>query len=450
MKCGLEIHVQLETDSKLFCDCRTNYQDAPANTNICFVCLNQPGAKPYPPNEDAVNNAIKIALMLGCKIAENETYFMRKHYDYPDLSSGYQRTSIPIGYEGNLNGIRIREVHLEEDPAQYKPDLGVVDFNRSGIPLIEIVTEPDMTSPEEARTFLRELIRVLEYSGSARGEGTMRADVNISLEGGKRAEIKNVNSIRGAYKALKYEIIRQKNLLRRGVEIKQETRAFLESQMITVPMRLKEEADDYRYIPDPDLPPMVAEDEQVECIKENMPEPPHIKSERFIEEYGIAEEYSKVITSELALADAYEEVAKKIDPSFAALWMRDELKRVLNYNKMGFADSGITTDNIVELLKLIQDKKVTPKAAKKIIEKMPKNKDSPAKIAEELGLIGVSDKESVLKAVKQAIDENPQAVSDYHEGKKGAMNFLIGQVMRLTRGKADPGETAKFLSEALK
>lgn len=450
MKCGLEIHVQLETDSKLFCDCRTNYQDAPANTNICFVCLNQPGAKPYPPNEDAVNGAIKIALMLGCKIAENETYFMRKHYDYPDLSSGYQRTSIPIGYEGNLNGIRIREVHLEEDPAQYKPDLGVVDFNRSGISLIEIVTEPDMTSPEEARTFLRELIRVLEYSGSARGEGTMRADVNISLEGGKRAEIKNVNSIRGAYKALKYEIIRQKNLLRRGVEIKQETRAFLESQMITVPMRLKEEADDYRYIPDPDLPPMVAEDEQIECIKENMPEPPHIKSERFIEEYGIAEEYSKVITSELALADAYEEVAKKIDPSFAALWMRDELKRVLNYNKMGFADSGMTTDNIVELLKLIQDKKVTPKAAKKIIEKMPKNKDSPAKIAEELGLIGVSDKESVLKAVKQAIDENPQAVSDYHEGKKGAMNFLIGQVMRLTRGKADPGETAKFLSEALR
>jgi aspartyl-tRNA(Asn)/glutamyl-tRNA(Gln) amidotransferase subunit B len=450
MKCGLEIHVQLETDSKLFCDCRTNYQDAPANTNICFVCLNQPGAKPYPPNEDAVNNAIKIALMLGCKIAENETYFMRKHYDYPDLSSGYQRTSIPIGYEGNLNGIRIREVHLEEDPAQYKPDLGVVDFNRSGIPLIEIVTEPDMTSPEEARTFLRELIRVLEYSGSARGEGTMRADVNISLEGGKRAEIKNVNSIKGAYKALKYEIIRQKNLLRRGVEIKQETRAFLESQMITVPMRLKEEADDYRYIPDPDLPPMMAEEEQIEGIKENMPEPPHIKSERFIEEYKIAEEYSKVITSELALADAYEEVAKEIDPSFAALWMRDELKRVLNYNKMGFADSGITTDNIVELLKLIQAKKVTPKAAKKIIEKMPKNKDSPAKIAEELGLIGVSDEESVLKAVKQAIDENPQAVSDYHEGKKGAMNFLIGQVMRLTRGKADPGETAKFLTEALR
>jgi len=450
MKCGLEIHVQLETDSKLFCDCRTNYQDAPANTNICFVCLNQPGAKPYPPNEKAMNGAIKIALMLGCKIAENETYFMRKHYDYPDLPSGYQRTSIPIGYEGNLNGVRIREVHMEEDPGQYKPDLGVVDFNRSGIPLIEIVTEPDMKSPEEARNFLRELIRVLEYSSSARGEGTMRADVNISLEGGKRAEIKNINSIKGAYRALKFEIVRQKNLIRRGIEIKQETRAFLESQMITVPMRLKEEADDYRYIPDPDLPPMIAEEEQIEDIKENMPEPPHIKSERFMEEYGIAEEYANVITSELALANAFEEVAKEIDPSFAALWMRDELKRVLNYNKIGFEESGIKISDIVELLQMIKDKKVTPKAAKKIIEKMPKNSDSPSKIAEKMGLIGVSDEESVLKAVKQTIDENPQAVSDYHEGKKGAMNFLIGQVMRLTRGKADPGETAKFLSEALK
>jgi len=449
MKCGLEIHVQLETDSKLFCDCRTNYQDAPANTNICYVCLNQPGAKPYPPNEHAMNGAIKIALMLGCKITEDETYFMRKHYDYPDLPSGYQRTSIPIGYEGNLNEVRIREVHIEEDPGQYKPDLGVVDFNRSGIPLIEIVTEPDMNSPEEARNFLRELIRVLEYSGSARGEGTMRADVNISLEGGKRAEIKNINSIRGAYKALKYEIVRQKNLIRRGVEIKQETRAFLESQMITVPMRLKEEADDYRYIPDPDLPPMLAEDEQIEGIREEMPEPPHIKTERFIEEYGVEKEYAKVMTSELALADAFEEIVKQVQPSFAAMWMRDELKRVLNYNKMSFSQSGINPGDIVELLDMIKDKKVTPKAAKKIIEKMPKNDASPSKIAQDLGLIGVTDQESVLKAVKQAIDENPQAVSDYHEGKKGAMNFLIGQVMRLTRGKADPGETSKFLEESL-
>jgi aspartyl-tRNA(Asn)/glutamyl-tRNA(Gln) amidotransferase subunit B len=450
MKCGLEIHVQLETDSKLFCTCRTNYKEAKANSNICPVCLNQPGAKPYPPNKKALDGAIKIALMLGCVISPEVTYFQRKHYDYPDLSSGYQRTSIPIGDQGELNGVRIYDVHIEEDPGQYKPDLGIVDFNRSGIPLIEIVTEPDMKSPEEARKFLRELIRVLEYSGSARGEGTMRADVNISIEGGKRAEIKNINSIKGAYKALQFEMIRQKNLLKRGIMIKQETRAFLESQMITVPMRLKEEAEDYRYIPDPDLPPMLAENDRIEKIREEMPEPSHIKTDRFVREYGINKDHAKVITSELELADAFEEVVKSIDSKFAALWMRDELKRVIYYNKMSFKESEITPAQIVDLLKMLQDKKITAKAGKRVMEKLPKNKQMPSQIAEEMGLTGVVDENIVLKAVKQAVKENPDAVSDYYEGKKNAMNFLIGQVMRLTRGKADPGETHKLLESELK
>ena len=450
MKCGLEIHVQLETDSKLFCTCRTNYKEAKANSNICPVCLNQPGAKPYPPNKKALDGAIKIALMLGCVISPDVTYFQRKHYDYPDLSSGYQRTSIPIGDQGELNGVRIYDVHIEEDPGQYKPDLGIVDFNRSGIPLIEIVTEPDMKSPEEARKFLRELIRVLEYSGSARGEGTMRADVNISIEGGKRAEIKNINSIKGAYKAFQFEMIRQKNLLKRGIEIKQETRAFLESQMITVPMRLKEEAEDYRYIPDPDLPPMLAESDRIEKIREEMPEPSHIKTDRFVREYGINKDHAKVITSELELADAFEEVVKSIDPKFAALWMRDELKRVIYYNKMSFKESEITPAQIVDLLKMLEDKKITAKAGKRVMEKLPKNNEMPSQIAEEMGLTGVVDEDIVLKAVKQAVKENPDAVTDYYEGKKNAMNFLIGQVMRLTRGKADPGETHKLLESELK
>jgi aspartyl-tRNA(Asn)/glutamyl-tRNA(Gln) amidotransferase subunit B len=449
MKCGLEIHVQLDTDSKLFCDCRTNYQEAPPNHNICFVCLNQPGAKPYPPNKEALDGAIKIALMLACKISPDVTFFQRKHYDYPDLPSGYQRTSIPIGFEGDLNGVRIREVHLEEDPGQYKPDLGLVDFNRSGIPLIEIVTEPDMTSPEEARTFLRELIRVLEYSGSARGEGTMRADVNISIEGGKRAEIKNINSIKGAYKALQFEMVRQKNLLKRGIEIKQETRAFLESQMITVPMRLKEEAEDYRYIPDPDLPPMLAEEERVERIREEMPEPAHIKTDRFVKQYGIEKDHARVLTSELELANAFEEVVKEVDPEFAALWMRDELKRILSYNKITFRESEITTQQLVEFLQLLQDKKITTKVGQRIIENMPHNPKTPTQIAEELGLIGVVEEDVVQKAVKQSIDENPEAVSDYYAGKKKALNFLMGQVMRITRGKADPGEIVKLLQEEL-
>ena len=447
--CGLEIHVQLNTNSKLFCSCPTNYQSAPNNTNICPVCLNQLGAKPYPPNQSALDNAIKVALMLGCEISDEIIYFMRKHYDYPDLSSGYQRTSVPVGIKGELNGVRIHEIHVEEDPGQYKPDRGTVDFNRSGIPLIEIVTEPDMKSPEEARNFLNELIRVLNYSGSARGEGTMRADVNISIEGGKRAEVKNVNSIRGAYKVLKFELVRQKNILRRGGEVQQETRAYLESQMITVPMRLKEDADDYRYIPDPDLPPMKIDPAHVEEIRENMPEPAHLKSARFVEEYGIDEADAKVLTSELELADAFEEVCKEADPKTAARLMRDELKRVLHYNKISFAESQITASDIIELIKLIDSKQVTPEAAHKLIEKMPGNDKTPTEIGTEMDIIGVVEDDAIMNTIDQVIDENPNAVTDYKNGKENAVNFLVGQVMRLTKGKANAGETNKLIKDKL-
>lgn len=449
MMCGLEIHVQLNTNSKLFCSCPTNYQSAANNTNICPVCLNQPGAKPYPPNQAALDNAIKVALMLGCEISDEIIYFMRKHYDYPDLSSGYQRTSVPVGIKGELNGVRIHEIHVEEDPGQYKPDRGTVDFNRSGIPLIEIVTEPDMKSPEEARSFLNELIRVLEYSGSARGEGTMRADVNISIEGGKRAEVKNVNSIKGAYKVLKFELIRQKNILRRGGEVQQETRAYLESQMITVPMRLKEDADDYRYIPDPDLPPLKIDPAHVEEIRENMPEPAHLKTARFVEEYGIDEADAKVLTSELELADAFEEVCKEVDPNTAARLMRDELKRVLHYNKIRYAESKITPSDIVELINLIESKQVTPEAAHKLIEQMPNNDKTPTEIGKEMDIIGVVEDDAIAQAIDQAINENPNAVEDYKKGKENAVNFLVGQVMRLTRGKANAGETNKIIRDKL-
>ncbi len=442
--------MQLETKSKLFCDCPTNYQETQPNTNICPVCLNQPGAKPHPTNEQALENALMIALMLNCKINKGFAYFMRKHYDYPDLPSGYQRTSVPIGFEGDLNGIRIREIHIEEDPGQYKPDRGIVNFNRSGIPLVEIVTEPDIQSPEEARSFLNELIRVLQYSGSARGEGTMRADVNISIEGGNRVEMKNVNSIKGAYKALKFELIRQKNLMKRGVEIKQETRAYLESQMITVGMRLKENADDYRFIPDPDLPPMELTQEQIDQVLEIMPEAPHNKVKRFMKEYNIDEETAKVLTSELDLALCYEEVAKQVDSKFAAKWMRDELKRVLSYNKLNYNESKISVKSMVEFLNLLLNKEITNKAGQRIIEQMPNNNKSPKEIAEEMGLIGVVEKDSVLEAVKIAINENPKAVQDYLDGQKASINFLVGQVMRITRGKADPSETVELLKQEIK
>ncbi|KZX10237.1 Asp-tRNA(Asn)/Glu-tRNA(Gln) amidotransferase subunit GatB [Methanobrevibacter filiformis] len=449
MKCGLEIHVQLKTESKLFCNCHTNYQEVPANTNICPVCLNQPGAKPYPTNRKAMENALMISLMLNCKIDQGITYFMRKHYDYPDLPSGYQKTSVPIGYEGNLNDVRIREIHVEEDPGQYKPDRGIVDFNRSGIPLVEIVTEPDMHSPEEARNFLRDLIRVLNYSESARGEGTMRADVNVSIEGGNRVEIKNINSIKGAYKALKFELIRQKNQLRRGKEIQQETRAFVESSMTTVSMRMKEDADDYRFIPDPDLPPMKIETSKIEEIKEIMPETPYSKVERFIDSYGIDKETAKVLTSELELANAYEEVVKSVDPKIAGLWMRDELKRVLSYNKIEYKESSINPENIVEFLEMLNKKEITAKAGQRIIEQMPKNPKTPKEIAIELNLTGIVSDDEVQNACKIAIDENPKAATDYKEGNESSLNFLVGQVMKQTRGKADPGETVKILKGIL-
>ncbi|MBR2558496.1 MAG: Asp-tRNA(Asn)/Glu-tRNA(Gln) amidotransferase subunit GatB, partial [Methanobrevibacter sp.] len=284
-------------------------------------------------------------------------------------------------------------------------------------------------------------------SGGARGEGTMRADVNISINGGNRVEMKNVNSIKGAYKALKFELVRQKNLVKRGVEVKQETRAYLESQMITVGMRLKEDADDYRFIPDPDLPPMEIQEETIQHILETMPEAPHNKVKRFEEDYGIDEETAKVLTSELDLAIAYEEVVKEVDSKFAAKWMRDELKRVLSYNKLDFADSGITVEDLVEFLNMLQAKEITTKAGQRIIEQMPNNDKSPKEIAEELGLLGVVKDDEVLAAVKQAIDENPKAVEDYLGGQKASLNFLVGQVMRLTRGKADPGETVKMLKE---
>ena len=256
---------------------------------------------------------------------DSQLWFDRKNYYYSDLPKGFQITQqfhpigkngyIDINVEGQNKRIRINRIHMEEDTAKqfHLYDETLVDFNRAGVPLIEIVTEPDMHSPEEARNFLKELIRVLEYSGGARGEGTMRADVNVSINGGNRVEMKNINSIKGAYKALKFEVVRQKNLVKRGHEVQQETRAYLESQMITVGMRKKEDADDYRFITDPDLPPMKISDETIQRILDTMPEAPHNKVKRFVEDYGIDEESAKVLTSELDLAIAYEKVVKEIE-----------------------------------------------------------------------------------------------------------------------------------------
>lgn len=439
VKIGFEIHEQLETKTKLYCSCSSEYRNALPNTNICEICTGMPGAKPMAINEDAVKKAIKLALMLNCEIVSDEIYIQRKHYDYPDLPNGYQRTSLPIGKNGELKGIKIWEVHLEEDPGKYDPVSGRVDYNRCGVPLIEIVTAPEISSPEEAREFLRELVRVFDYSNATKKiGGTMRVDVNISIEGGARVEIKNINSIKGAYKALNFEITRQKNLMKRGIKIKRETRGFLESQMITVAMRTKEEAEDYRYIPDPDVMPMLISKEEIEKIKQSLPETPQAKEKRLMEQYGITKEEAKVIAGEIELADAFEEIAKHIDAKFAANWIKRELIRVLEYNSISFAQSNIKTEYLIELLKMIESKEITVKAGQKLMECLATHAESPREICKKLGLYGIEEESIVEKAVKAVVEENKKAVEDYLSGKNEALHYLVGHVMKKTRGKAEP------------
>lgn len=452
IKIGFEIHQQIATRRKMYCNCPTNYQEVPPNTNVCPICTGMPGAKPLPPNEKAVAAAVEIALMLGCEIVTGQTiYIQRKHYDYPDLPSGYQRTSLPIARGGELQGVRIREIHLEEDPGQYDPTAGTVDYNRSGIPLVEIVTEPDMRSPEEARKFLRTLVRVLEYTGKVRPEagGAMRADVNISLEGGGRVEVKNINSVKGAYRALKFEIIRQKERLKKGLTVERETRAFIESQMVTVPMRTKETEEDYRYIPDPDIFPLILEESWVKEIREKMAEPPHLRQRRLTERYKISAAEAEVIVSEREMADLYEAVASEIDPKLAASWFKTKLKKVLNYMKLRAADVKFEPAQLVALLRMVEEKRVTPEQGELILRELARNPADPEKIMQKLGLTPIKPTE-LAAAIDRVITENPKAVEDYLAGKKEAINFLTGKVLALTHRRADPREIAKLLIAKIK
>ncbi|MDI6884197.1 MAG: Asp-tRNA(Asn)/Glu-tRNA(Gln) amidotransferase subunit GatB, partial [Hadesarchaea archaeon] len=395
---------------------------------------------------------IEIALMLGCSIITDQTiYVQRKHYDYPDLPSGYQRTSLPIARDGELQGVRIREVHMEEDPGQYDPVAGAVDYNRSGVPLVEIVTEPDIKSPEEARKFLRMLTRVLEYTGKVRPEagGAMRADVNISLEGGGRVEVKNINSVKGAYRALKYEIIRQRERLKRGEAVVRETRAYLESQMVTVPMRVKELEEDYRYIPDPDIFPLILDAKRVKSVRGKMAEPPHLREQRLVKRYKIPNAAAEVIVSERELADLYEAVAREVDPKLAATWFRTKLKKVLNYMKLRAADVKFTPKQFAGLLQMVKMKRVTPEQGELVLRELAKKPADPEELLVKLGLVPLKTSE-LRAAVDRAIRENPRAVKDYRAGRKEALNFLAGKVMGLTRGRADPREVARLLKSKLK
>ncbi len=450
VKIGLEIHVPLKTEQKLFCDCPTNYYEIEEpNFNVCPVCTGMPGSKPYPLNQKALDSAVVIARLLECDMLQENIYVKRKHYDYPDLPSGYQRTSEPLGVNGKLGKVGIWELHMEEDPGRYDLSTGRVDYNRSGVALVEIVTAPDMKSPQEARSFLRELMNLLSYTGRIIDVGgVLRADVNISLAGGSRVEIKNVNSVRGAYKAIKYEIIRQNNMRKRGSKVRQETREFNEKSMITMPLRIKETADDYRYIPDPDIPPLLFEESFIKSIE--LPDTPQTIRKRFIAEYGIAEKYAKTLTRDKELSDFFQEISVlAVNPKTAAGWICGEVLRQLNYRGIKLSDSKIEPWMLVELINLVKGKTITEETGKKLLERVIDSGESPKNVVREESMERVSGVDVLDELVDRVIDENPGPVEDYRNGKKESLNYLMGQVMREMKHRADAGVVIKLLREKI-
>ncbi|MFH1788552.1 MAG: Asp-tRNA(Asn)/Glu-tRNA(Gln) amidotransferase subunit GatB [Candidatus Altiarchaeota archaeon] len=447
VKIGLEIHVPLKTRQKLFCYCPINYWEAgEANVNTCPVCTGMPGAKPYPLNEEAIETAVMVAELLDCEVVSKENVFVkRKHYNYPDLPSGYQRTSEPFGRNGSLSGVGIWEVHLEEDPGRYDLESGFVDYNRSGVALIEIVTAPDMVSAEGARKFLRELTNLLKYTERVvEVGGVMRADVNISIEGGAKVEIKNINSVKGAFKAIQYEVLRQKQLMRRGVKVTQETRGFNEKSLITTAQRVKETADDYRYIPDPDIPPQKFSDDYVSAIK--LPETPGSRRKRLVESFKIRDDYAKVLVSDKDIADLFEHVAPKTSPDAAANWIVREVLRQLNYRSMELSETKLSPAIIIELLSLVSSGEVTDNVGKKLLERVIDSGESPKKIVEDEGLIKKIEVEDITRTI---MAEHIQPVFDYLGGEKNSRNYLMGQVMKATHGTAAPEQVIITLEDTL-
>ncbi|MBC7109926.1 MAG: Asp-tRNA(Asn)/Glu-tRNA(Gln) amidotransferase subunit GatB [Archaeoglobi archaeon] len=461
---GLEVHVQLnKLKSKMFCSTPTNYHHAPPNTVVCPICLGLPGTMPTI-NRRAVESAVKVALALNAEIQER-TMFYRKNYFYPDLPKGFQisQYDFPVGLNGYViidgdegeKKVRIKRIHMEEDPGRLvhlgridKAKYTLIDYNRSGMPLLEIVTEPDMNSPKEARAFISKLRSILEYLDVFEGslEGAMRVDANVSIEGGARVEIKNISSFKGVEKALSFEITRQKNLLRRGVQPKMETRHFDEAQEITVSLRVKEEESDYRYFPEPDLPPMDLSG-WAEKLKAELPELPDARRERLIAQYRISVEHAKILTGERALADYFERVASQVSPKLAAAWISDVLKGELNYRDMSITEC-FPPEKMVELLKLLEEDMISDKAAVMIIRKMLDEGGDPREIMEREGLKKV--KEDILPGViSSVIEENEKAVNDYLSGKKEAINYLVGQVMKKLRGRADASRVYELLERRL-
>jgi len=471
---GLEVHVQLNTKSKIFCGCSTEFGAKP-NTHVCPVCMGMPGVLPVL-NREVLNKAIKAGLSLNCEISLFSK-FDRKNYFYPDLPKGYQisQYDYPIaknGFievdlpDGSIKRIGITRAHMEEDAGKLIHTEGLpqsyVDLNRAGVPLLEIVSEPDMRTAEEAYYYLKELRNIMKYidvSDVNMEEGSLRCDANVSVrpfgqkEFGTKVEIKNMNSFNGVKKAIEYEIERQLMALREGEKIIQETRLFDSKQNKTFSMRGKEEANDYRYFPEPDLPPIIIEKSFVDKIKNSIPELPRTKKLRFINDYGITMQDAETLTDDKALSDYFEECVKtaKTEPKKVANWILSETNAYINSYKISALDFGkrVTSKATAELLNYVEDGIISGKIAKEVYAEMVEKRKAPGEIIKEKGLKQISDTGELERLIDKVLDSHQNEVEKYKAGNLKLLGFFVGEIMKETRGQANPKAVNEILKQKL-
>jgi len=468
---GLEVHAQLKTQSKIFCNCSTAF-GAPPNTHTCPVCLGMPGTLPVL-NKKVVEFAMRMAIATNCTITKHSR-FARKNYFYPDLPKGYQisQYELPIAEHGVIEidipesgkkRIGLTRIHMEEDAGKLVHDpllpISKVDYNRTGVPLIEIVSEPDMRSPQEASAYLKKLHALVQYTDTCDGnmeEGSFRCDANVSIRPkgetrlGTRAELKNMNSFKNVEKAIQYEIDRQIAIVEQGKEVIQETRLFDANKGKTYSMRGKEEAHDYRYFPDPDLIPVVIDDNWIDRIKSELPELPDSRKTRFIEEYQLSEYDATVLTSERKIADYFETCLSHINqPKLIANWIMSTLLGLLNTENLTIDQSPISAENLAKLLQFLHKNVISGKMAKTVFEEMADSGKTPDVIIKERGLVQVSDENELLPLIKSIIEKHPKEKESFLAGKTKLMGFFVGQVMKATSGKANPKMVNALIKQEL-